>query len=577
MSNIIRTPHKVAGGITAQEKRLLDAHAKKWIDNALSTEPTDHVALKAAIEQLYEVSGLKKPRVVIVPSPLVMAFAGGFSSAIWWQRKNATRDATYEATYDATRDATRDATYEAARDATDDATRVATDDATRVATDDATDDATYEATYEATDVATDDATRVATDDATDDATYEATYEATRDATDDAADVATYEATYDATRDATRDATYEAARDATDDATRVATDDATDDATYEATYEATYDATRDATYEATYDATRDATRDATYEAARDATYDATRYATRVATYYATDDAADVATRYATRVATDDATRYATDVATRYATYVATDVATRDATYDPYAKSKYKNVIEFSFGISTQFSLPMEFIWGCVRKWFRPYQGGNMWASFECYLTAMRDVLGLQLPEHEKYAAWEACAKLGGFRWMHEEFCIVTERPVTLLTDDNGRPHGDGEPSHQWRDGFFINFWHGVRLPDDVWNSQMTVEKINSESNVEVKRAYMEIYGMDNYLRDINAVPIDVAEDSHNPIELFSLPDSELPIVRVVNSSPEPDGSYKNYVLTSPVHTTSARAAVAALAGTDPQYYQPLIES
>ena len=151
MSKIIRTKTKAAGGITAEEKVRLDEHAALWTKRILRTEPISVSDITKAIQDLYRVSGLKEPRIVIVPSPLVMALAGGFSAAIWHLRKNtATNTATYAATDAATRAATdaatRDATRAATAAATDDATRAATAAATRDATDDATRDATAAAT-----------------------------------------------------------------------------------------------------------------------------------------------------------------------------------------------------------------------------------------------------------------------------------------------------------------------------------------------------------------------------------------------------------------------------------------------
>ncbi|MFM2057935.1 MAG: hypothetical protein RLY71_2320, partial [Pseudomonadota bacterium] len=173
---IVRTPTKALGGITPAEKAALDAHAQKWIANAMSTEPVCPERLVPAVEALYAAAGLKKPRVVIVSSPQVMAFAGGFADAIWWARKNHSR-------------ALRDNLV----------TRAATDAATYDATYDATDDATYAATYAATYDATHAATRAATDAATYDATHAATHDATRAATRDATHAATHAATRAATR------------------------------------------------------------------------------------------------------------------------------------------------------------------------------------------------------------------------------------------------------------------------------------------------------------------------------------------------------------------------------------------
>src|SRR5574341_955318 len=145
MSKIVRTPNKALGGITPKEKVRLDAHAARWIANAMSTEPVAPERLVPAIKALYATANLKEPRVVVVPSPLVMAFAGGFAAAIWWTRL-ATRSATDSATLLATGSAAASATGLA----TASATRLATASATRLATRSATDSATYSATASAT-------------------------------------------------------------------------------------------------------------------------------------------------------------------------------------------------------------------------------------------------------------------------------------------------------------------------------------------------------------------------------------------------------------------------------------------
>src|SRR5271157_6210291 len=102
MANIIRTPTKAHGGITPEEKQQMDDHAKLWISRAMRTDPIEPDKIIYAIERLYEVSGLKKPRVVIAPSPLVMAFACGASAAIWYKNK-IKNTITYAATDVATR------------------------------------------------------------------------------------------------------------------------------------------------------------------------------------------------------------------------------------------------------------------------------------------------------------------------------------------------------------------------------------------------------------------------------------------------------------------------------------------
>ncbi len=294
MGKIVRTKTRATGGITAEEKLRLDAVAADWTANAFRTDPVDPERLTSAIKRLYAAADLREPRVVIVPSPLVMAAAYGASAAIWYRRKNATRAAT------------------------------------------------------------------------------------------------------------------------------------DDATRDATYAATDDATRAATY----------------------------------------------------AATDDATRDATDAATRDATYAATDDATDDAT-----------------PMKTCFAIAGELGVACAKMWYRPYQGGNMWSYVPAYFAGLRDVIGLDLPVFAKWQAYEDCAREGGFRVLHEEFCIVCDRPEILRVDEQNRPHSEVGPSHRWRDGWSLHHWHGTRVPAH-WiedRANLKASEVMAERNVEVRMAGCQILG------------------------------------------------------------------------------------
>src|SRR3990167_1032228 len=158
MTKIIRTKTRAEGGITPEEKIKLDEHAKKWIDIIMRTEPINPEKIIPAIKKLYEVSGLKEPRVIIVPSPFIGRLASGLAASILYLRKKGI-PATFGATDAATFGATYEATSAAVRDATSDATSAA-------AVREATDDAAFAATSAATEAATRDATRTATDTST---------------------------------------------------------------------------------------------------------------------------------------------------------------------------------------------------------------------------------------------------------------------------------------------------------------------------------------------------------------------------------------------------------------------------
>jgi hypothetical protein len=139
-----------------------------------------------------------------------------------------------------------------------------------------------------------------------------------------------------------------------------------------------------------------------------------------------------------------------------------------------------------------------------KWGTYYQGGNMWAGYECYMTACRDIIGLKLDQHEKYKYWESASIEGGFRFMHEEFCMVCDFPEVLKVENN-LPHCTDGPSHKWRDGWSL--WHieGVAVDEQIVMrpETQTIKQIASESNADVKAIRIQRYGWTRYLEAIGA--------------------------------------------------------------------------
>jgi hypothetical protein len=304
---ITRTPTTATGGITADEKARLDAHAALWNERIMGTDPIKPEKIIPAIEGIYAAAGLKKPRVVIAPSPLVMAFAYGAAAAIWHQRG-------------------------------------------------------------------------------------------------------------------------------------------------------------------------------------------------ATHIATVSATDSATVSATRSATDSATRSATD-------------------------SAEQDAAEACRRLAGELGLQ------CAAQWYGAYQGGNMWGHYDCYLTAMRDVIGLRLPEHDAYAHWEQAAIHGGFRVMHHEFCIVSDFPEFIRVDEGREPHCENGPSHRWRDGWELYHWHGVRVPAHWIMSPETVDpaEILATREVEVRAAGISIVGMARMLDKLDYRLIDSDPDPlHGDLIRVSIPDLPEPV-------------------------------------------------
>lgn len=155
---------------------------------------------------------------------------------------------------------------------------------------------------------------------------------------------------------------------------------------------------------------------------------------------------------------------------------------------------------------------------------------MWAGYDCYLTACRDILGLELREHAAYAAWEQAAIHGGFRVMHPEFCLVSDFPSVLKVDEQNRPHCEDGPSHLWRDGWALYHWHGTRLPAEWVENRKTIDPsiILKCENVEQRAAGMAMIGWPRALKVLKSKVIDHDPDpDHGDLIEMTLPGLEQP--------------------------------------------------
>jgi hypothetical protein len=125
---------------------------------------------------------------------------------------------------------------------------------------------------------------------------------------------------------------------------------------------------------------------------------------------------------------------------------------------------------------------------------------------------------------------------------------------------------------------LYFWHGVMVPAFVvvrpdW---ITVKHIETEENAEVRRVMIERMGYERYILESGASLIHT--DETGALYRKEFPDDEpLVVVHVTNSTIEPDGSFKKYVLRVPPQMERARQAVAWTFDVPEREYQPLVET
>lgn len=176
------------------------------------------------------------------------------------------------------------------------------------------------------------------------------------------------------------------------------------------------------------------------------------------------------------------------------------------------------------------------------------------------------------------------------WVCEREVIAVPRPALQIVDE--RLHCADGPAVAWPNGARYWFWRGVQVPERVVAAPegLTSGEILNERNAEVRRVMLERFGPERFLLGLGAQP--VHEDRFGALYRVALEDDEpLVLVRVTNSTPEPDGSRKKYLLRvhpelrpllpdgglGTAQALTARNAVASTFGLRGEDYAPVVET
>ena len=200
-----------------------------------------------------------------------------------------------------------------------------------------------------------------------------------------------------------------------------------------------------------------------------------------------------------------------------------------------------------------------------------------ASILCFYDFFAQVCGVE--ECRKLEGLNLIAQSCGWWWAYEDVAILTERPTSLSLDDRGRLHSDSDWAIYYPDGFGYCLVHGVEVPEHVVldPSKITVKEIAAEQNVEVRRVMIEKYGQARYILDSGATLMH-KDDWGELYRKEVSKDEPILMVKVVNSTPEPDGSgYRDYFLRVPPTTTTAREGVAWTFAQPAETYAPEVET
>ena len=124
-------------------------------------------------------------------------------------------------------------------------------------------------------------------------------------------------------------------------------------------------------------------------------------------------------------------------------------------------------------------------------------------------------------------------------------IACERPASVAFDTTFRLHNEAGPAVEFRDGWKVYAVHGVRVHGWIIEQPelLTIKTIEAEQNTEIQRVMIERFGWDRYAAECGAAIID-HDDRYGTLYGRN---GDAEFLKVINGSPEPDGSFREYIL------------------------------
>ncbi len=158
------------------------------------------------------------------------------------------------------------------------------------------------------------------------------------------------------------------------------------------------------------------------------------------------------------------------------------------------------------------------------------------------------------------------------------CLACDRPSKLEVDQWNRLHSAAGPATEFPDNYQVYSWHGNVV--ESWYitnpEQISLAEIESEKNIVRRRILIEVFGEARFLTETGATIQD--ESEFGVLYRKPLPtDDDLVMVKVINSTMEPDGTWKSYFLRVPPSITTAKEAIAWTFNLDTEDYSPVLES
>ncbi len=171
------------------------------------------------------------------------------------------------------------------------------------------------------------------------------------------------------------------------------------------------------------------------------------------------------------------------------------------------------------------------------------------------------------------------RMGAFMYIFgEKVVFACKNPLAIRLNERSELHSLTNPSLEFMDGYCLYSWQGVPIPKRLIDCPelLTWQMVLTETNTELRRVMLDQYGTAKFLMESGAHMI-ASDECGSLYRQQFVGDEPLVMLRVLNSSPEPDGTYKEYFLRVPPTVSTPREAVAWTFGLKPEEYFPMIQT
>lgn len=137
------------------------------------------------------------------------------------------------------------------------------------------------------------------------------------------------------------------------------------------------------------------------------------------------------------------------------------------------------------------------------------GPEAWACEGLFIDYCISVLNC-VPDPQKWEVFQELTHHCGWIIPSDQGLRVCDRAYQLRVDAANRPHAEGEPALEFKDGFGLYAYHGIPLPErygKVHPEQWQAAWILEETNAELRRVLIDRIGYNRICQELEADELD----------------------------------------------------------------------